>query len=167
MVNEADALEILDALSVAGVRVWVDGGWGVDALLGTQTREHGDLDLALPIEDLPGAVAALGARGFAEHDDERPTRLELRDEAGRAVDLHPLAFDDRGNGLQRLQDGAVGIYAADGLQGRGTLGGRPVACLSAPLQLEFHLGYEPRPVDRHDVARLCRRFGLPVPAAYS
>src|SRR5690242_455224 len=28
-----------------GVRLWVDGGWGIDALLAEQTRPHKDLDV--------------------------------------------------------------------------------------------------------------------------
>ena len=34
------------------------------------------------------------------------------------------------------------------------IGGRPVTCLSVAQQLLFHEGYEPRPVDRHDLALL-------------
>ena len=42
----ADAvLEVIATLEEASVRVWLDGGWGVDALLGEQTRNHADLDL--------------------------------------------------------------------------------------------------------------------------
>ena len=29
-------VQIVDALNVAGIDVWIDGGWGVDALLGEQ-----------------------------------------------------------------------------------------------------------------------------------
>jgi len=43
--TEADVIEILGWLADAGVAVWLDGGWGVDALIGEQTREHKDLDL--------------------------------------------------------------------------------------------------------------------------
>ncbi|HEX6737122.1 MAG TPA: aminoglycoside nucleotidyltransferase, partial [Vicinamibacteria bacterium] len=39
-------------LAERGVRVWVDGGWGVDALLGEQTRPHKDLDALVPFDDL-------------------------------------------------------------------------------------------------------------------
>lgn len=28
-----------------GIRYWLDGGWGVDALVGRQTREHRDVDI--------------------------------------------------------------------------------------------------------------------------
>ena len=48
----ADVVEILSDLRAAGCRVWVAGGWGVDALVGRQTRPHRDLDLA--VDDEPG-----------------------------------------------------------------------------------------------------------------
>ena len=38
MMREEDAAELLDALAVRGIDVRLDGGWGVDALLGRQTR---------------------------------------------------------------------------------------------------------------------------------
>ncbi len=30
----------LDLFDELGIKVWIDGGWGVDALLGECTREH-------------------------------------------------------------------------------------------------------------------------------
>jgi lincosamide nucleotidyltransferase A/C/D/E len=41
-----EVLGVLGDLANAGCAVWV-GGWGVDALVGRQTRLHRDLDLAL------------------------------------------------------------------------------------------------------------------------
>jgi 2'-5' RNA ligase len=38
--------------------------------------------------------------------------------------------------------------------------------LAPEAQLELHLGYAPRPADRHDVGLLCERFGLATPPAY-
>ncbi|MGH0035700.1 MAG: nucleotidyltransferase domain-containing protein [Myxococcota bacterium] len=43
--NEDAVLEVLETLEGAGVRAWLDGGWGVDALLGERTREHADLTI--------------------------------------------------------------------------------------------------------------------------
>ena len=40
-----EVLRVLDALEVAGVRASLTGGWGIDALLGRQTRAHGDARL--------------------------------------------------------------------------------------------------------------------------
>jgi len=31
--------------------VWLDGGWGVDAILGKQSREHGDVDIVVQQKD--------------------------------------------------------------------------------------------------------------------
>jgi len=38
-----DVVEILGWLDGGDVAVWLDGGWGVDALVGEQTRDHDDL----------------------------------------------------------------------------------------------------------------------------
>lgn len=40
-------LEIISALEAADLCCWVDGGWGIDALVGEQTRPHKDLDLVV------------------------------------------------------------------------------------------------------------------------
>ncbi|MGA1371782.1 MAG: nucleotidyltransferase domain-containing protein, partial [Pseudomonadales bacterium] len=45
---EGDAVvELYVALAGAGVDIWIDGGWAVDALVGRQTRPHNDLDIAV------------------------------------------------------------------------------------------------------------------------
>jgi lincosamide nucleotidyltransferase A/C/D/E len=94
-----DVNEVLQCLKQAGIRVCVDGGCGVDALVGEQTRDHSDLDLALDRDDLGAAREALEEAGFQPDESSEPglpARLVLRDNKGRQVDLHPLAFDVRG-----------------------------------------------------------------------
>lgn len=58
-----------------------------------------------------------------------PTRIDLRADDDRRVDLHPLTFDVDGDGLQQLHDGS---FDADGLRGvgprRGATGRVPDAC---------------------------------------
>jgi lincosamide nucleotidyltransferase A/C/D/E len=96
-----DAVDVLDRLEAAGVEVWVDGGWGVDALLGVETRPHGDLDVVVRQEQLAAARVALAAAGFSHAADEAPglpARLVLRDPEGRQVDVHPVEFDEAGDG---------------------------------------------------------------------
>lgn len=51
----ADVLTVLDLADAAGARVWLDGGWGVDVLLGVQTGQHGDLDVAVLAVELATA----------------------------------------------------------------------------------------------------------------
>jgi lincosamide nucleotidyltransferase A/C/D/E len=49
--DAAALLEVIDCLEGQGVDVWLDGGWGVDALLERETREHDDLDLVAELRD--------------------------------------------------------------------------------------------------------------------
>ena len=71
-VTEEEVIELYDALCANGVAIWIDGGWCVDALLGAQTREHLDFDIAVRRGDEPATRAALLARGFANAaGDER------------------------------------------------------------------------------------------------
>jgi lincosamide nucleotidyltransferase A/C/D/E len=166
VVDADDVLRILDRLDQAGLAVWLDGGWGVDALLGRHSRPHRDLDLVIAREDCAPARDALAALGF-RHDPTAvpglPARLVLADGGGRTVDLHPVVFDAHGNGWQELGDGAWGAYPAEGLAGTGTVGGRQVRCLTPELQVRHHLGYPPGSGDRHDLALLAERFGVAVP----
>ena len=52
MMHAADVVEEIDELELAGVDVWVQGGWGIDALLGEQTRPHDDLDVIIRADDI-------------------------------------------------------------------------------------------------------------------
>lgn len=150
-----DALAIIELLERAGIACWVDGGWGVDALSRRQTRRHSDLDLAIDRAKLLEAQAALEGMGLRQDQNAEPglpARLVMADDT-RQVDLHPLEFDDRGDGWQQLSEGddRWGLYPAHGLTGQGLIGGRSVRCLTPELQLRFHKGYELTGKDEHDL----------------
>ena len=148
-----DLLAVTEALRRAGIPHWVAGGWGVDALVGRQTRAHRDLDLAVDAERLDEAVALLRPLGYRPETDWLPVRLELVADGERWVDLHPVVFDAHGDGHQAGLNGTCFDYpAADLVLGR--IDGRPLPCLSAARQRVFHSGYPPRAVDIHDLALL-------------
>jgi lincosamide nucleotidyltransferase A/C/D/E len=160
--SAGEVLAVLDALTVVGYeRVWLGGGWGVDALVGRQTRFHRDLDLALDVTGQPGggdldeAVRALAARGYAVEKDWRPSRVELAAEGSRYVDLHPVVFDGSARGRQANLAATLPafIYPPEGFA-CGVVAGRVVDCLSVDQQLRFHRGYPPRPHDLADIALL-------------
>ena len=112
------------------------------------------------------AEEALSALGFSLSEDERPTRFVLLHGDGRRIDFHTVVFDDEGGGVQRLQDGRSYRYPPEGFAGEGVIGGHAVRCLTAEVQLECHLGYEPGETDRHDMQLLAERFALRLPTAY-
>src|SRR5204863_9081177 len=125
-------------LDAAGVDWWIDGGWGVDALLGYETRPHDDLDFAVRLEDIERLPAIFPEFRRAEND-EWPSAYVLRDERGRQLDLHPLEFDERGDGWQPQRGGPPARWPREGLAARGRIAGRDVRCTSPEFQVEAHL----------------------------
>ena len=156
MKDELDVVWLLDTLDNIGVGVWLDGGWGVDALLGRQTRSHHDVDVIVRVEDQSGITETLVEHGF-----DLVAEVVLADGQGRRVDLQPVRFDAVGNAVA-----AKTVYPAGSLDGVGSLGGREVRCVTVDHQVIAHTGYEPRDVDRSDITALHRRFGVPLPPGY-
>jgi lincosamide nucleotidyltransferase A/C/D/E len=142
---------LLDLLAEGGAMVWVAGGWGVDALAGRQTRQHYDLDLVTGDEAsqsaLIGTVLARAGfrRGTSQHNPglAMPWRYVWQHDEGYSVEVMPVVLHDP-------------PFSGPGFT-TGVIGGRPVPCLSAALQLELHTGYPQRPVDAADtsVLRAC------------
>ena len=163
MMDAADVLAVLHCLGDAGVRVWVGGGWGIDALLGEQSRAHDDLDLSLNARDRGRAIAALPRAGYAVAEDQLPTRLVLGDHLGHRVDLHPVTFEPSGAGVQIGFEGRL-HYPSEGFT-HGVIGGETVGCFTAALQVRFHSGYAPQEKDRQDMQRLAQRTGVQLPPA--
>jgi lincosamide nucleotidyltransferase A/C/D/E len=168
MMTGDDVIEAIQALEAAGIDVWLDGGWAVDALLGEQTRDHDDLDIVVRAEDVDGAISTLAGRGYAVQLDARPTRFVLADSRDRRIDFHPVVFDPDGSARQigAGPNGGDARFPASGFTGRGVVSGCPLSCLSPELLVRFHTGYEPAAKDRHNVRLLCERFAIPVPSAY-
>ena len=100
-IDAESVLELVRLLESHGILVWLDGGWGVDALLGEQTRLHEDVDIVLQEKDLPLLRRLLEERGYRDvpRDDTRPWNFVLGEPAGLLVDVHAFVFDSQGNGI--------------------------------------------------------------------
>jgi lincosamide nucleotidyltransferase A/C/D/E len=165
--SAASVVEILDWLSASDVHVWLDGGWGVDALLGQQTRAHKDLDLIVLADDASRMRDLLSRQGF-KLDRGPQWNFVLRDDRGREVDVHPVRFDDQGNGHLRTEAGEPFVHVASALAGIGTVAERDAKCLSAEAQMLNHShGYIPADTDFHDMRLLNARLGTPLLPPYS
>jgi lincosamide nucleotidyltransferase A/C/D/E len=164
----SDVADVANALRLAGIDFWLDGGWGIEALLGDQHRPHEDLDIVVRLGTVEQVYAALATVGYRVSEDSLPTRAVLRDTGGRQVDLHPITFDASGNGWQQGAgpDGDDCEYPAHDFT-TGRVGTATLGCLSAEVQLAHHLGYVPRPYDHTDMGRLAERFGLDLPPPYA
>jgi len=172
-VEAIDALEIIAFLQERGVRLWIGGGWGVDALLNEETRHHADLDLAVEIADSDLYEQAVAAEGFrflyfdpANDQDGRHLNWVVKDETGREIDVHLVdtSVESISADGTRVYGGIP--YPVGSLDGAGVIAGIPVRCVTAAYQMTSHTGYEIKDTDVHDVLSLYRRFGLPLPREY-
>jgi lincosamide nucleotidyltransferase A/C/D/E len=163
----SDVVAILDRFDEAGIEAWLDGGWGVDALLEEQTRDHDDLDLVMRVIDVPSLREALAGDGFVLDRGEPGSNFVLRDSGGREIDVHPVRFDEDRDGIYRMENGEDWVFPAAGFGGRGRIGSRYVRCLTADVQMLCHAGgYEPAETDFHDMRLLNTRLGTPLLPPY-
>ncbi len=157
-----DVLAFVELLEQHQIGVCIDGGWGVDALLGEQTRKHADLDIAVEHKDVPQIRALLEARGYTDvpRDDTRDCNFVMGDAQGRLIDFHSYTF----NAAREIIFGVA--YPFDSLTGSGSILGHAVRCIPPDWMVQFHSGYPLDENDYHDVKRLCQRFAIALPAEY-
>lgn len=154
--------ELVSFLQSHEIDVVIDGGWGVDALIGRQTRPHDDLDVAVPHKDVPKLRRILSEKGFSEvfRDDSRDCNFVLRDKAGNELDVHSYTFDENGRNIYGV------AYLPEHLTGKGEINDFEVKCIPPDWSVKFHTGYELDENDFHDVKALCEKFNLKLPDDY-
>ena len=164
--SASDVVAIVNLLATASIEYWISGGWGVDALVGHQSRQHRDLDLLVPFQQMLSVHELLLANGFAVETDWLPTRFEMVHADGRIVDVHPIRLEDNGGARLELLEGGWWLFDAEALSGRGSVNDKPVRCVSVAQQIHNHSGYDPTHKDRLDMDLLCGHFALELPAPY-
>lgn len=162
MVREATAETVLEFLVLINdLEVCIDGGWGVDALLGRQTRPHSDLDLIVDRRDGPVLREIMENASF--------TRLSLDGEvyeepSNLRVDVHFVDRDATGWRSFDLGDGREWPFPPSAFAGMGVIAGRSVRCLLPEAQVQCHAqGYAPKEKDLRDMLALQEQFGLLLP----
>jgi len=162
-----DVVKVVRGLTEHDVGCYLAGGWGVDALVGRQTRSHDDLDVVIDDYDneVGRAIEVLGTLGFrhVETHERRtwmPKRSVLDDGAGHRVELVSLNWQ-----LLAREFGSPGADATARPEfqhlvfAEGTVGGQRVRCISAGVQLLYHTDFELEAAHRHDVALLHDELG--------
>lgn len=150
MLSAHDAVALCGLLEQHRIHYWVMGGWGVDALLGRETRAHKDLDLLVLLGDLPKLWQLFHEHGFAQQwvwqenrwvdtEGERwPTAFVVADGRGRELDVHVIDLGPDG-AIVQLYDDPWPFPAA--ITGQGRITGTVVSCVSKETQLAMHTGY--------------------------
>jgi lincosamide nucleotidyltransferase A/C/D/E len=162
-----DVCDFLNLMGRYDIHIWLDGGWAVDACLGSQTRRHCDVDIVIEQRNADVANTALQRLGYmpVSRPDTRPWNFVLGDPDGCQIDFHVIVLDETGRGLYGPA-GTAKFYPPEALAGNGTVSGRTVDCIAPEWLVRFHTGYEVDATDWADVSALCARFGIPIPPEY-
>jgi lincosamide nucleotidyltransferase A/C/D/E len=157
-----DVIDTYASLDALGIRIWIDGGWSVDALLGEQMRPHKDLDVAIEWNDVPRLREMLQAKGYKQVREDSKWNFVLGDAEGREIDVHAFTFDGRGN----VVDGIM--YPAESLTGIGIIDGHTVRCISPKFMVEFLAPWIHKWPEKYvpAVAALCEKFNVDLPKEY-
>jgi len=130
MMHAPDVIEVINPLGSASVDVWVHGGWGIDALLGEQTRAHDDLDVIIRADDVKALIRVTRELCFAMMTDELPQVFVVSDAMDRRIDFHPVRFRSDGAAVQESNSGGEWVFSSPGLLGTGFIDGRKIRCLT-------------------------------------
>ena len=159
-----DVIDLYQSLADNNIKIIIDGGWAVDALLGSQSRPHEDVDVVVDSKDLTRFNKLLTTQGYLPLDrpDTRPWNFVLADTHQHQVDVHVISPDSQGNGIYGpIENGQY--YPAGSLTSTGLISGFTVNCISPEYIIESHQGYPLRPKDIQDVTALCQKFHLAYP----
>src|SRR5512139_3613875 len=153
MFHTEDVIHTYQLLETAGILVWLTGGWGIDALLGEQTRPHKDLDIIMLLDDVVRMRELLGRAGYGLKEIwsenrqaadaqgiETPTAFVLQDSAGREIDVHALRLDECGSGIPAWAANEGFVFTPEDLAEEGMIAGVAVRCLSPAMQVSCHTG---------------------------
>jgi lincosamide nucleotidyltransferase A/C/D/E len=173
MVPAEDAIRIYMTLMDNGMQAWVTGGWGIDALLGRQTRPHKDLDVLMLLDDIIRMRAMLGGGGYGLKElwsenlqtvdaegNETATAYVLQDPEGREIDVHALRPSGRGKWIPAWEDTELRTFTKEDLGGKGWIAGERVQCISAEMQVRSHTGYTLPETHVRDLELLREKFGV-------
>jgi lincosamide nucleotidyltransferase A/C/D/E len=157
-----DVIEIVQLFDRHQIEFYVDGGWGVDALLRKQTRPHTDLDIAIQHKDSPQVRTLLEARGYSDvhRANSSDFNFVLGDNHRHQIDIHTYTFDAAGNRIYGIP------YPLESLAGTGSVDGYSVKCISPEWVVKFHTAYQFDEEDYRDVKAICQHFKIEMPPEY-
>lgn len=159
--TSSDVIDFYTRMKKRRIKIWIDGGWGIDALLSKQTRSHRDLDIAIERKNVAKLRKFLETQGYKEVKRDNQWNFVLGDNRGHEIDVHVFVFDDKGNVVKGI------TYPANSLTGTGTIDGHIVRCISPEYMVRFHSGYELKDKDFKDIFAICKKFGIALPKEYA
>lgn len=158
-----EVIDIYNKLEKLGIKIWIDGGWSVDALLGEQTREHLDLDIAINQKDVASFIDFLKNENYKEVRRDSEHNLVFGDSLGREIDMHAFITDAEENVVGGI------MYPTQSLTGSGILDGHNVRCISPEYMVQFLAPWLSKHPHKYlqAISALCDKFGIAYPKEYT
>ena len=153
--------EITTLLTTERIPHWLYGGWGIDVLAGTVTREHGDIDLVVWGTDAERVGPLLARHGYEPRPTHYPEERRAFVKGGEKIDVECIERTPTGQIVTpgRWKDWPWPDGAFTGAPA--VLHGLACPVVSAAAQLDTKESYQhyapdraPRAVDRADIAVL-------------
>jgi lincosamide nucleotidyltransferase A/C/D/E len=159
--TQSDLEKFLDLFAELKLRVWIDGGWGVDGLLGMQTRPHQDLDFLIEEADSRKLVDAIRLLGFQDvhTNDHTEWNFVMGTSDGKNFDFHVLKLRPDSDFDYGPSENPQ-VVTTKSLDGHGSIGERVFQCPTPEFMIQSHTGYKLKPSDIHDLTRLHQKFGV-------
>lgn len=158
-IKAEEVLDIYDRLENLGIKIWLDGGWAKDALLGKITRSHNDLDVAVEHKNIEKFREFFQQDGYAEIEraEDKKWDFVLADDKGHEIDVHAFSFDENG---EVLEENDWAGYCKNSLIGLGSVDGRMVRCVSLEHLIRTHDSSKRilRDKDHKDMENLKKKF---------
>ncbi len=160
--NSTNVIDLYTKLENLGIKIWIDGGWAVDALLGEITRTHINLDIAIQQKDVTQFREYLQTQGYKEIEREEDKKWDfvLRDNKGHEIDVHSFNFDDDGLIVEKDE------YPDGSLDGEGIINGQRVRCVAPKHLIQFYIRHKPKEKDYKDIFALCEKFDIEIHEEY-
>jgi lincosamide nucleotidyltransferase A/C/D/E len=157
-----DVLDLYAELENLNIKIWLDGGWSVDALLSKQLRPHKDIDIAIEWKDVPKLREFLATKGYHQLKEGEQWNFVLEDNQGRKVDVHVFRFDRKGNVVEGI------MYPPESLTGMGVIEGMPVRCIGPKYMVAFLAPWLAKWPEKYEpaIASLCAKFDIELPKEY-
>lgn len=156
-----DVQEVAVALQEADLKFWFAGGWGIDVLVGLQSRDHLDLDIVIEDyrRDEPRVCRALSGLGYVRPEPKvggiwMPSVIALSDWSGRRIELMEIDWERFAvnSGLVASDETGVAVSALrERAFAEGVIFAQKLPCLSRRAQLLFHSNFTLSEKQRQDL----------------
>lgn len=141
-----EVIRVYSAIEEAGYKLYIEGGWGADALLGSQRQVHDDLDLIVDLQDREDLTNLMKTLGYGVNGNGDPeSKRDFKSASEQKVTLAFVSFENASKPLRSFKNGTPRDYDPEDFTGTGCIKDKKVKCLSLKRQYKQYKNLRRRP----------------------